>query len=107
MMAPTARREVGGDARQQKQEKQQKQENKAIANPIALPTLLYRVPIPTDGCASAIWIVQRLNHYAVKRTVELRFLAVFQHVVDPTRVCTVADKNSAVTQLDLRPTVSD
>ena len=34
-------------------------------------------------------------------------LAVFQHVADPTRVRTVADKNSAVAPLDLRPTVAD
>src|SRR6202162_6736098 len=34
-------------------------------------------------------------------------LTVFQHVVDPTRVRTVADKNSAVTPLYLRPTVAD
>ena len=53
------------------------------------------------------WIVQRLNYYAVKKTVELRLLTVFQHVDDPTRVRTVADKNSAVTLLDLRPTVAD
>jgi hypothetical protein len=51
------------------------------------------------------WIVQRLYNYAVKKTVELRLLTVFQHVVDPTRVRTIADKNSAVTPLDLRPTL--
>ena len=34
-------------------------------------------------------------------------LTVFQHVVDPTRVRTVADKNSPVTPLDLRPTLAD
>jgi hypothetical protein len=34
-------------------------------------------------------------------------LTVFQHVVDPTRVRTIADKNSAVAPLDLRPTVAD
>jgi hypothetical protein len=53
------------------------------------------------------WIVQRLHNDAVNDTVELRLLTVFQHVVDPTRVCTVADKNSAVTQLELRPTAAD
>jgi len=53
------------------------------------------------------WIMQRLNYYAVKKTVEFRLLTVFQHVADPARVCTVADKNSAVTPLDLRPTVAD
>ena len=53
------------------------------------------------------WIVQGLYNYAVKKTVELRLLTVFQHVVDPTRVRTVADENSAVTPLDLRPTLAD
>ena len=53
------------------------------------------------------WIVQGLNYDAVKKTIELRFLTVFQHVDDPTRVRTVADKNSAVTPLDLRPAVAD
>jgi hypothetical protein len=53
------------------------------------------------------WIVQRLYHYAVKKTVELRLLTAFQHVVDPTRVRTVADENSAVTPLNLPPTVAD
>jgi hypothetical protein len=53
------------------------------------------------------WIVQSFYNYAVKETVALRLLTVFQHVVDPTRVCTVADKNSAITSLDLRPTVAD
>jgi len=53
------------------------------------------------------WIVQRLNYYAVKKTVEFRLLTIFQHVADPARVCTVADKNSAVTPFDLRPTVAD
>jgi hypothetical protein len=53
------------------------------------------------------WIVQRLYNNAVNETVELRLLTVFQHVVDPTRVCTVADKNAAVAQLDLRPAAAD
>jgi hypothetical protein len=44
---------------------------------------------------------------AVNKTVELRLLTVFQHVIDLTRVCTVADKNSAITQLNLRPTAAD
>jgi len=64
-------------------------------------------PIPKERLASAIWIVQRLYYYAVKKTVELRLLTVFQHVADPSRVRTVADKNSAVAPLDLRPTVAD
>jgi hypothetical protein len=35
------------------------------------------------------------------------FLTVFQHVVYPTRVRTVADQNSAMTPRDFRPTVTD
>src|ERR1022692_3122586 len=64
-------------------------------------------PIPKERLRVSNWIVQRLYNYAVNETVELRFLAVFQHVVDPTRVRTVADKNSTVTPLDPRPTVAD
>jgi hypothetical protein len=64
-------------------------------------------PIPKERLRVSNWIVQRLYNYAVNETVELRLLAVFQHVVDPTRVRTVADKNSAITPLDLRPTVAD
>src|ERR1039458_6835934 len=64
-------------------------------------------PIPKERLRVSNWSVQRLYNYAVNETVELRLLAVFQHVVDPTRVRTVADKNSAVTPLDLRPTVAD
>src|SRR5262249_38234108 len=40
------------------------------------------------------WIVQRLYDDAVNETVELRLLTFFQHVVDPSRVCTVADENT-------------
>ena len=64
-------------------------------------------PIPKERLRVSNWIVQRLYNYAVNKTVELRLLAVFQHVADPTRVRTVADKNSAITPLDLRPTVAD
>ena len=64
-------------------------------------------PIPKGRLRVSNWIVQRLYNYAVNETVELRLLAVFQYVVDPTRVRTVADKNSAITPLDLRPTVAD
>ena len=64
-------------------------------------------PIPKERLRVSNWIVPRLYDYAVKKTVELGFLTAFQHVVDPTRVRTVADKNSAVTPLDLRPTVAD
>ena len=53
------------------------------------------------------WIVQRLYDYAVKKRVELRFLTVFQHVFDPTRVRAVADKYSAMTPVDLRPALAD
>ena len=53
------------------------------------------------------WIVQRLYDYAVKKRVELRFLTVFQHVVDPTRVRAVADKYPAMTPLDLRPILAN
>ena len=53
------------------------------------------------------WIVQRLYDYAVKKRVELRFLTVFQHVFDPTRVRAVADKYPAMTPLDLRPILAN
>ncbi len=64
-------------------------------------------PIPKERLRVSNWIMQKLYNYAVNETIELCFLAVFQHVVDPTRVGTVADKNSAMTPLDLRPTVAD
>ena len=48
-------------------------------------------PIPKERLRVSNWIVPRLYDYAVKKTVELGFLTVFQHVVDPTRVRTVAD----------------
>ena len=64
-------------------------------------------PIPKERLRVSDWIVQRLYNYAVNETVEIRLLAVFQHVVDPTRVRTVADQNSAIAPLDLRPTVAD
>ena len=70
----------------------------------SLPT---KSPISKERLRVSNWIVQGLYNYAVKKTVELRLLTVFQHVVDPTRVRTVADKNSAVTPLDLRPTLAD
>jgi hypothetical protein len=53
------------------------------------------------------WIVQRLYNDAVNETVELRLLTVFQHVIDPTGVCRVADKNAAVPQLNLGSTAAD
>ena len=69
--------------------------------------LFYKKSDSNERLRVSNWIVQRLYHYAVKKTVELRFLTVFRHVVDPTRVRAVADKNSAVTPLDLRPTLAD
>ena len=62
---------------------------------------------PKERLSVGNWIVQRLYDDAVKETVELRFLAVFQHVVDPARVRTVADKDTAATPLDLSPAVAD
>ena len=62
-------------------------------------------PIQKNVYASAIGLCKGL--YAVKETVEPGLLAVLQRVADPTRVRTLADKNSAVTLLDLRPTVAD
>jgi hypothetical protein len=46
------------------------------------------------------WIVQGLYDYAVSETVERRLLTVFQHVVDPTRISTVTDKDMAVRPLN-------
>src|SRR5450756_2961924 len=81
--------------------------NKAAANQPPLLKLFYKESDSNERLRVSNWIVQRLNYYAVKKTVEFRLLTVFQHVADPARVCTVADKNSAVTPLDLRPTVAD
>ena len=50
------------------------------------------VPLPKGRLRASNWIVQGLYNDAVKKTVELRLLTVFQHVVDPTRVRTVANK---------------
>ena len=41
------------------------------------------------------------------RPSNVRFLPVFQHVIDPTRVRIVTDKNSTVAPLDLRPTAAN
>jgi hypothetical protein len=68
---------------------------------------LRRAPFQKDVYAPAILIVQRIYDYAVKETVELRVLTVFEHIVDPARVRTVAGKDSAITPLDLRPTVAE
>jgi hypothetical protein len=81
--------------------------NKATADQPPLLKPFYKESDSNGRLRVSNWIVQRLNYYAVKKTVELRLLTVFQHVADPTRVCTVADKNSAVTPLDLRPTIAD
>ena len=64
-------------------------------------------PVPKGRLRVNNWIMQRLYNYAVNITVKFRLLTVFQHVVDPARVRTVADKNSTVTPLDLRPTLAD
>ena len=81
--------------------------NKAIADQPPLLNLSTKSHDSNERLRVSNWIVQRLNYYAVKKTIEFRLLTVFQHVADPARVCTVADKNSAVTPLDLRPTVAD
>jgi hypothetical protein len=81
--------------------------NKATDNQPPLPKLFYNESDSNERLRVSNWIVQRLYNDAVKKTVELGLLAVFQHVADPTRVRTVADKNSAVTPLDLRPTIAD
>src|SRR5260370_237360 len=70
-------------------------------------SLVYEESDSKERLRVSNWIVQRLYNYAVKKTVELCLLTVFQHVVDPTRVRTVADKNSAVTPFDLHPTLAD
>ena len=64
-------------------------------------------PIPKERLRVSNWIAQRLYNDAVNETVELRFLAVLQHVFDPARVRTVADKNTAITPRHLRPTIAD
>src|SRR6202166_159559 len=70
-------------------------------------SLVYEESDSIERLRVSNWIVKRLYNYAVKKTVELQLPTVFQHVVDPTRVRTVADKNSAMTPLDLRPTRAD
>ena len=64
-------------------------------------------PIPKGRLRVNNWIIQRLYNDAVNEAIELGLLSVFQHVVDPTRIRTVADKDSAITPLNLRPTVAD
>ena len=83
------------------------QENKAIADQPPLLKPFYDESDSNERLRVSNWIVQGLYDYAVKEAVELRLLAVFQHVADPTRVCTVADKNSTVAPLDLRPTFAN
>ena len=48
-------------------------------------------PVPKGRLRVSNWIVQRLYNYAIDETVEFRLLAVFQHIVDPACVRTVAD----------------
>src|SRR6202044_702980 len=81
--------------------------NKAAVDQPPLLKLFYKESDSNGRLRVSDWIVQGLYDYAVKETVELRLLAVFQHVADPTRVCTVADKNSTVAPLDLRPTFAN
>ena len=81
--------------------------NKATANrPPLLKCCATRVS-SNERLRVGDWIVQGLYNDAVKEGVEFRLLPVFQHVVDPAGVRTIADKNSAVTPLYLRPTVAD
>ena len=81
--------------------------NKGDCQPIALHKHCRGRVLFQRTAARQQWIVQRLYDDAVNAIVELRLLPVFQHVVDPTDVCSVADKNSAAAQLDLRPTAAD
>ena len=67
--------------------------NKAIADQPPLLNLSTKSHNSNERLRVSNWIVQRLNYYAVKKTIEFRLLTVFQHVADPARVCTVADKN--------------
>jgi hypothetical protein len=53
------------------------------------------------------WIVHGLYNYTVKQSLERRLLAVFQHIVNPTRIGAVTDKNSAVTPFHLRPAAAN
>jgi len=62
---------------------------------------------PTERLRVGNWIMPGLYDDAVKEAIELCLLAVLQHIVDPTRVGTIADQNSAVTQFNLRPTSAD
>ena len=62
---------------------------------------------PTERLRVSNRIMPGLYDDAVKEAVELCLLAVLQHIVDPTRVGTIADQNSAVTQFNLRPTSAD
>src|ERR1700692_2615558 len=79
----------------------------ATASQSPAQALQQKSPVPIERLRVGNWIVQGLHDDAVKKAVELRLLAVLEHVVDPTRVCTVADQNSAVPQFNLRPTSAD
>ena len=80
--------------------------NKAIADQPPLLKPFYKESRFQRTSTRQHWIMQRLNYYAVKKTVEFRLLTDFQHVVDPTRVRTVADKNSAVKRVNVRERLS-
>ena len=67
--------------------------NKATANQSPWLKPLRKSPIPKERLSVSNWIVHKLYDDAVKETVELGFLTIFQHIVDPARVRTVADKN--------------
>jgi hypothetical protein len=64
-------------------------------------------PVPKERLRVSNWIVQRLYNYVDKETAETLTSGGLSTCSDPTRVRTVADKNSAVTPLNLRQTVAD
>src|SRR4051812_38078961 len=80
--------------------------NKATANQSPFSSF-HEESVSKERLRVSNWIVHRLYNDAVKETVELRLLLLFQRVADPTRVRTVADKNSSVASLNLRPTMVD
>jgi hypothetical protein len=97
---PLARARASGGNRRKKNKATAKQSPRAQA-------LSTKSPPPKERLRVSNWIMQRPYNYAVKKTVELRFLTVFQHVVDPTRIRAIADKNSAACPFDFRPTAAN
>jgi hypothetical protein len=65
--------------------------NKAAADQPSWRELSYKESDSNERLRVSNWIVQGLDDYAIKNTVEHRLLTVFQHIADPTRVRTVAD----------------